>query len=412
VIPNQPFHSRFPVRRCINLARRGDRWEKVSAQFERHGLRIERQEARDARSMAPPPESWPFSPGAFACALSHSDAVRAACQSGAPAVFIFEDDVELHPDFPALFERFLEELPEDWGGVWLGGIHRSEPEPVSRHVARLVESDSTYAYGLRDTVYREFLDQNGRLRHPVDLVTKDLQKTRQFYCTVPPLAWVSADFSDIQLTDVNYWWLREGLTVDGAQCQEMLQQAGVVVLPSSRGAISADAAHYVVSRYCHMFPEVIVLDDAPPLRRQGSREERQWPANCIFEPVDGMDDRDTQIRFALEKLREDCAYVMVTEIDLYIRPWDLKASLLHCSTKDVVSAAGGVLQLTAVETRQIMAGRHDAINTYPRSRAQGLGGPSFFLARRSALTESREFPPVGTSICHCPVQALRLSSKI
>src|SRR5260370_10547695 len=95
---NDQFHSWFPVRRCINLARRPDRWEKVKTQFERHGIEVVRQEARDAR-VTEKPASWPFSRGAYACALSHCEAVLAAREAGAPAVFIFEDDVEFHAEF-------------------------------------------------------------------------------------------------------------------------------------------------------------------------------------------------------------------------------------------------------------------------------------------------------------------------
>ncbi len=96
----------------INLDRRPDRWEAMSAQLDRLGIEAMRIPAVDARLLDAQeewelttngnPPFWRIDLGAAACVLGHSMAMMAFLGSGAPAALILEDDAELASDTPAL----------------------------------------------------------------------------------------------------------------------------------------------------------------------------------------------------------------------------------------------------------------------------------------------------------------------
>jgi glycosyl transferase family 25 len=92
---------------CINLDRRPDRLEHVTAEFRRAGLAFERLPAVDARDPAVAaaaarlPVSFRgirISAGAYACLQSHRLAWQRLLDSGDRLAAVFEDDVILAPD--------------------------------------------------------------------------------------------------------------------------------------------------------------------------------------------------------------------------------------------------------------------------------------------------------------------------
>ncbi|MCY3754050.1 MAG: glycosyltransferase family 25 protein [Alphaproteobacteria bacterium] len=98
----------------INLDRRPDRWEAMSAQLDRLGIAATRipavngrllaaQEEREQGTSSDPPGS-DLSLGEVACAWSHRKALRALLDTGERAALILEDDAELAPDTPSLLE--------------------------------------------------------------------------------------------------------------------------------------------------------------------------------------------------------------------------------------------------------------------------------------------------------------------
>ena len=98
----------------INLDRRPDRWEAMSAQLDRLGIGAVRIPAVDGRLLAAQeerdrgrngnPPGRDLSLGETACVWSHRDALRAFLDTGERAALILEDDVELAPDTPSLLE--------------------------------------------------------------------------------------------------------------------------------------------------------------------------------------------------------------------------------------------------------------------------------------------------------------------
>ena len=95
----------------INLDRRPDRWEAMSALFGRLGIAATRVAAIDARLLAEQ-DRWEYGNenppdrtigiGDEACTLSHYKALSAFLKTDTPAALVLEDDVELAPDTPGL----------------------------------------------------------------------------------------------------------------------------------------------------------------------------------------------------------------------------------------------------------------------------------------------------------------------
>src|SRR5215469_8188092 len=304
--------SCFPHRICINLERRPDRWAKAQAQFQQHNIEVARWNAVDGATIQAPP-NWRYLPGAYGCTRSHLDAVRHARAMKYESLLIFEDDVELHPELRSLFPGFMAQVPCDWEAIYFGGIHRLEPAAAGPNVVRLVETNSTYAYALRNTVFDAFLSINERACAPVDETAKTLQKQFKFYCFRPHLAWVARDYSDILGAEVNHWWLREGLVTESEAVKSLAAQTCAVLLPPSRRGLLETAVVEFTSRgICKLFPEVVaVLQQG----EAGSFASARLPQNCKLWPVstETLADPVEVARTALKSFQPACNYVFLCE---------------------------------------------------------------------------------------------------
>ncbi len=95
---------------CINLERRPDRWELASNEFSKHSLTVERFSAIDWKDFK---ISYPSDNANNGCTLSNYFLIERAKLLGLDTVMIFEDDVELHPEFNSILETALTQLPEN-----------------------------------------------------------------------------------------------------------------------------------------------------------------------------------------------------------------------------------------------------------------------------------------------------------
>jgi len=152
----------FPHRICINLERRADRWQRMQAEFARHGIEgVQRFPAVDGGKVVLP-ASWRHSAGAYGCLLSHVAVVQEALAAGSESVLIFEDDAVFDSEFDTKFASFMKEVPADWDLLYFGALHKDEPVKVTEHVYRITKANSTYAYALKRTVFEDFIELNRR----------------------------------------------------------------------------------------------------------------------------------------------------------------------------------------------------------------------------------------------------------
>lgn len=223
---------------CINLDRRPDRWQRVCEDFARHGITgVERFAAVDGNEVDVPCH-WTRSAGAYGCLRSHLAVVEQARAAAWPAVLLFEDDVEIPPDFADTFARFWEQLPSDWDILLFGGIHLAPPEQVSANVYRTVRMLATHAYAVRDTAYDAFVAVNRSANGPVDQNNALLQSRLRCYCSRPYLVWQRDGWSDINGLEQMNWATRDFFVwTDEAIARIAARTCFVVADGPSRGAV-------------------------------------------------------------------------------------------------------------------------------------------------------------------------------
>ncbi len=406
----------FPHKICINLARRPDRWAKAQAQFQQHQIEVARWNAVDGAMIQTPPD-WRYSPGAYGCIVSHLQAVREARERKDESLLIFEDDVELHPELQTLFPGFMAQVPGDWDAIYFGGIHRLEPAAAGANVVRLVQTNSTYAYALRKTVFDAFLSINNRAHEPIDETAKTLQKQFNFYCFRPHLAWVSRDYSDILGAEVNHWWLREGLVTESDSIKSLAAETCALLLPpSGHGPLETAVIEFTSRGICRLFPEVVAVSQGGDA---SGFDDARLPQNCRLWPVsaEALADPIELVRTALKSFQSTCNYVLLCAADVYVPQWELRASLLKCLQHDIVRPGEEPVQLTIEETEKVLKTSGEKVDTrfYPR-RAAFSPLPGFAILSRGALQNPaslREYECGGLDaarVFQSPSRVLRLST--
>lgn len=243
---------------CINLDRRPDRRQRVQAELARHGFEsVERFAAIDGDAVEIPTH-WKHTAGAYGCLLSHVQVVSAARDSGAPNVLIFEDDAVLDPEFENKFERFIKEVPDDWDMLYFGALHKDEPLKISAHVGRITRANSTYAYALKRSIFDEFIALNARAGHVLDMNSYLLQERFNCYCFIPNLAWVEAEYSDVQNRLERHWYLEKSLVLFGAEMDRLLSRATILIERSN----NIDFLKRYYNEYFAPLVEIVVGDFA------------------------------------------------------------------------------------------------------------------------------------------------------
>ena len=187
---------------CINLEHRYDRWYKTKDMFTTHQLTVERFTAVDGNDIQN--DCGYIKKGAAGCLLSHYFLIERSMLMGLKAVFIMEDDVELHPDFNSLMSECLEQLPDDWEMLMLGGSHWAKPVAVNERISRVSHTLTSHAYILRAELFEELMKQLISFTQPVDGIFTEIQKRHAVYVTNPPLAWQRGGWSDIEGRDMHY----------------------------------------------------------------------------------------------------------------------------------------------------------------------------------------------------------------
>lgn len=137
---------------CINLDSATDRWESVSARFERAGIapRVRRFPA------IPTPANHQVG-----CALSHRAVVEEASRQGLRNVLVFEDDVILTRDALPVLDRALRELQgREWTLLYLGACRWEHRFPLVDGCASLEQAGpvtTAHAIAYSQSIYSRIL---------------------------------------------------------------------------------------------------------------------------------------------------------------------------------------------------------------------------------------------------------------
>ena len=154
----------------------------------------------------------------------------AAESDGCDSLLVFEDDVEFADDIALRIDHVMRELPPNWSFLYLGGFHRRPLIPVSDAVGLASYTLSTFAFAIRRPSFEVFLTFDLESADAIDLRLARLQTARPFHCVRPNIAWVDCDYSDIQGSVSNHWYIKESLVI-GDECDTDIVGRVVLVFP-------------------------------------------------------------------------------------------------------------------------------------------------------------------------------------
>ena len=369
--------------------------------FYQHGIHSVRRFAALDGDAVTIPASWPGTPGAYGCLVSHLEVVREARRLGLPSILIFEDDVVFDEQFEQKFSDYTRQLPVDWDMLFFGALHKDELIKVSNNISRITQSNSTYACVLRDTVYDAFIELNSRANEVLDVNSLVLQKEFNCYCFLPHLAWVEAAYSDAQQKPVDHWYLRESLVLFGPQVDRLLSDTTIVFAYGCHDR--PENLKALVKYYEHFFsPHLAIV-----IVEQGTEptlDHETWPVNYVFVRDEG--DFDPQRCFAEGVKHADLnrRYFIFSNSDIYLETLDIRANLRMCERYDYVTGFNQIIDLSPEASARLRATmRTSGLEISGNSDAHN--GHCQFLNRRALHLQQDQLRTF-----HSPNFALRLKS--
>jgi len=181
----------------VNLQRRPDRAEETTQEMNTHGIVFEFLDAFDGNieyaewlkensidGLTPRQiKDTQLRFGKKGCATSMTNVVKLAKERHYKQILVFEDDVEFLDDFNMKVERYLKELPERWGFLFLAGGRLAEhqqkdkwSERYSEHAYRIEFIHALGAWGIQEHLYDEFIKWG-------ETAAKEYKHIDEFLCT-------------------------------------------------------------------------------------------------------------------------------------------------------------------------------------------------------------------------------------
>ncbi len=204
---------------CINLDRRPDRWDECCSIFNIMNLEVERFSACDGQLIDT--GYGKVYNGELGGTISHTRLFKKIKDEGFEKVLILEDDVEFCKNFEENFNSSIQEVPNDWDLLFLGGNHTGGYDKISQRVGRVYRTYALQSYAVNkksiDTLYENMIRFIGhviacgeRLTPSVaaDFYIGKLQPSLNCYSIFPNLTWQRESFSDLQQNIMNYEFLK------------------------------------------------------------------------------------------------------------------------------------------------------------------------------------------------------------
>lgn len=402
--PTAVINQLFPDKVCINLDRRLERWRQMQDKFYQHGIHSVRRFAAIDGEALEIPANWPGTPGAYGCLLSHLEVVREARLQGLPSVLIFEDDVVFDDQFEQKFSDYVRQLPADWDMLFFGALHKDELIKVSDNLARITQSNSTYACVLRETVFDAFIELNSKGDEVLDVNSLVLQKEFNCYCFLPHLAWVELAYSDAQQKPVHHWYLRESLVLFGAQVDRLLSDTTIVFAYGRHDR--PENLKALVEYYDHFFSPylaMVIVEQGlePTLNREA------FPANCDYVFLPDRSDFDPQRCFAagVQHADPDRRYFIFSNSDIYLETLDIRANLRMCERYDLVTGFNQIIDLSPEASARLRATKRTTGLDFNGNVSDHNSYCQFVYRQALSMTSEQQ------RVFHSPNFALRFSKS-
>jgi len=194
---------------CINLDSREDRWNQANEEFKKNNLNAERVSAVEGSKLNLdfPPE---IKEGAVGCSLSHLYVMKMAKQLNLSNYLVLEDDVKFIDNFSEIFPQIIQQVPDDWDMLYLGGqhIHGRNIKQITPNIYKCEYTLTTHSFAVRNTVYDLFIDKLIDITKPCDVHFAEEHKNINAYVCIPHLTWQREGHSDVEGRNVNYEFLK------------------------------------------------------------------------------------------------------------------------------------------------------------------------------------------------------------
>tara|TARA_R110000803_G_scaffold3285_4_gene11197 strand:- start:3696 stop:5162 length:1467 start_codon:yes stop_codon:yes gene_type:complete len=129
---------------CLNLARRGDRLRRIKQNINSINwpfIDVNYVTALDGKKIGSP-DWFKAGGGAWGCFRGHLRLIEDCLNEGVESVLLLEDDAVFSDTFAEDVTAFLEQVPKDWGMLYLGGQHLY----TSNHPPKVVEDTDGLVY--------------------------------------------------------------------------------------------------------------------------------------------------------------------------------------------------------------------------------------------------------------------------
>jgi GR25 family glycosyltransferase involved in LPS biosynthesis len=415
----------FPHKVCINLDRDLGSWGRLQAVLTRHDIRGVRRFPAVDGSRLKLPAAWRHSAGAYGCLLSHLQVVREARQQGLPSLLVLEDDVRFDPSFSEKFPVFVRGVPADWDMLFLGALHREDPDPVAENVVRIRQAYCTHAYALRNSIFDAFIAVNDGSPNQVDVNNGVLQSSHHCYGFAPNLAWMEPHYSSIQERMADHWYMRESVVPLGSLMDRILKRTVVIIAHRTpHGSVNRGQNVRFLSHFYAEFLtgiKVCVVEQGV----RATMGPSDLPAGCSYLLVrdEGPFDRLRCFAAGLEHAHPDSAFVMLSDDSVFIDALSIRANLRICERYDCATGYKSCVRFTEADTESVRRNKFAKgfdLTTYGQTEDgppfvhYGLFRREMFPAQGSSLDsflkglirETKEDPP--HRVFHSPNMALRL----
>jgi GR25 family glycosyltransferase involved in LPS biosynthesis len=239
----------------ISLGRRWDRWKLFVRELPEDWpfespIRFRAIDGQKCR----PPASWRQGGGAWGCYRSHLRLVERCLNDGVDSILLLEDDAVFPADFTQRIQIFLENVPEDWDMLYLGGqhLHAREHPPieVNDHVYQPYNVNRTHAWAIRgkmlETVYHHLLRTDWEAHDHIDHHMGRLHQLRQhrIYCPREWLVGQAEGRSDIshRRAPTRFWPSAAYVTTAKPESEPFV---AVIGLHSSGSSCAAGVMHHL-----------------------------------------------------------------------------------------------------------------------------------------------------------------------
>jgi hypothetical protein len=226
---------------------------------------------------------------------------------------------------------------------------------------------------LKRTVFDAFLELNRATENVLDMNTYQLQERFNCYCFVPNLAWVEAEYSDVQNKLERHWYLEKSLILFGSHIDRLLSETTIVLKDHGR---STENLNFLVEYYKEYF--------AP-----------------LTQIVVGR-----SFRTAIKTVEKKSQFFILSDDDLYLEALDIRANLLMCEQYDGATGFSEVIDLTPEQARLLrQTGITRGIDISKTTPAKNVHSRCRFI-KLEALERERE-----ARLFQSPNHALRLPSS-